>query len=81
MDQKKKRLLKRIGEYVSSDPQDLKTAIARQEQLESNGKHALIGKLLVDAGGCQVRHNALLLGGYRLVHQLFILFLQSCLGQ
>ncbi len=50
MDQKKKRLLKRIGEYVSSDPQDLKTAITRQEQLQAAGKRTLIGKLLVDAG-------------------------------
>jgi len=50
MDQTKKRLLKRIGEYVSPDPQDLETAMARQEQLQAAGKRPLIGKLLVDAG-------------------------------
>jgi len=56
MDQKKKRLLKRIGQYVSSDPQDLEAAIARQEQLEAAGKRPLIGKLINSAWiGCSSR--------------------------
>ena len=50
MNQKNDRLLKRIGEYVSSDPQDLEAAIARQEELQAAGKRTLIGKLLVEAG-------------------------------
>lgn len=50
MDHKKKRLLKRIGQYVSTDPRDLKAAIARQEQLDAAGKRTHIGKLLVEAG-------------------------------
>ncbi len=50
MEHKKKMLQRRIGEYVSSDPQDLKTAIARQELLHLAGKQTPIGKLLVEAG-------------------------------
>jgi adenylate cyclase len=50
MDQKKQRILKRIGEYVSPDPLDLETIVARQAQMHAAGKKPLLGKLLVEAG-------------------------------
>ena len=50
MDEIKKRLLKRIGEYVSPDPGVLRKVIAQQEKMRVSGNAQLLGKLLVEEG-------------------------------
>ena len=50
MDEIKKRLLKRIGEYISPDPGILRKVIARQEKMRVSGNKQLLGKLLVEEG-------------------------------
>ena len=50
MDEKKKRLLKRIGEYISPDPEVLQKVIAQQEKMRASGNEQLLGKLLVEEG-------------------------------
>jgi adenylate cyclase len=50
MDEIKKRLLKRIGEYVSPDPGALRKVLAQQKKLQASGNEQLLGKLLVAEG-------------------------------
>ena len=50
MDEIKKRLLKRIGEYISPDPGVLRKIIAQQEKMRASGNEQLLGKLLVAEG-------------------------------
>jgi len=50
MDKIKKRMLKRIGEYVSPDPGVLRKVIAQQKKMRASGIEQLLGKLLVEEG-------------------------------
>ena len=42
--------MKRIGEYVASEPGDLEKAIARQTEIQKTGQKRLLGALLVEEG-------------------------------
>ena len=50
MDKKKQRIQKRIGEYVSPDPEALEKVIAHQKKMRTSGEKPLLGEMLVEAG-------------------------------